>query len=452
MTHNVIGIDPDSLGCVAALANRSGDKPRMRSFSFSHNGLEAMTQFIRSVPDCLIGIEGRRGQSSPLEEHLREEGITFYSVPAAKIDGYRNAVVSANKNNENDALAVARFLLDAESRGELELYLNTEELDFELRMVSRARLRLVQEITEHANVLWKLLKHTANDLYLALLGKGDDQTSKPKITSKRLLRLIVAMPELSSWKNLKEDDLLKLSSSGKIRGWENWVAIVQATRHLSHPIPAKKQLLLKQTAETLLLLLGHKEQQEKMLEQMVEERPLAKALRDHYKGMGSSTASLIIEEMITPLRFPDDDHLASYAGLTKRDHSTGTNNRQVHTSHCNKRLKYAFLNLAKGFLNFNKDHHLTKYRLNLVKKGMSKMESLMRTARALVRDVYRFLKQEMKKEQAAKNPPPDPEAKEREPVAKDTKSQGQMPYKQHEAPKKNVLPTRESVQLEAAMT
>jgi len=173
MTHNVIGIDPDSLGCVAALANRSGDKPRTRSFSFRHNGLEKMTQFIRSVPDCLVGIEGRRGQSSPLEEHLREAGIVFYSVPAAKNDGYRNALVSSNKNNEYDALAVARFLLDA------------EELDFELRMVSRARPRLVQEITEHANMLWKHLKHTANDLYRALLGKGDDETSKPNITNNR---------------------------------------------------------------------------------------------------------------------------------------------------------------------------------------------------------------------------------------------------------------------------
>jgi len=79
-------------------------------------------------------------------------------------------------------------------------------------------------------------------------------------------------------------------------------------------------------------------------------------------------------------------------GLTKRSYSTGTNLNQRGSSSCNKRLKTAFITFAKGYLSCNKDGHLGKYHQHLLKRGMSRMEALMRVARGLARDLYRQLR------------------------------------------------------------
>ena len=109
-------------------------------------------------------------------------------------------------------------------------------------------------------------------------------------------------------------------------------------------------------------------------------------MRDHYKGMGNFTAALICGEIGTIRRFRDDDHLASYAGLTKRDYSTGKNLNQQQPASCNKRLKTAFIGFAKAYLLNNKGSHLQKYHQHLLKRGLSRMEALKRISRALARD------------------------------------------------------------------
>lgn len=392
VVHDAIGLDPDSCACVATLVRRNGIKPEVMKFPLTLKGRKDLAQFIGKVPGCLVGIEGHRGQSSPLEEFFDEVGIAYYSVPALNVDSYRKAMVGANKNNHNDAEAVAKYLLDLESRGELNRVAKPEKVDFELRLLARQRLGQSQQITVLVNQLWKLLKICGNDLYLALKGSGDVPTAKTKLSSVRLLNLFSKAPQLGSWKTLSADQILELSGGKKIRGWEDFVKMIQTASPNLSLIGPGSQLVIQQTAQSLLSLLDQEKELNHALTHEVDLRPQVKALVEHYKGIGSFTAALMFEEIITISRFPNDDHLASYAGLTKRDHSTGTNTRQIHPYSCNSRLKVAFISLAKEHLLWNKGSHLEKYHSDLLKKGMSRMEALKRIARALARDVYRFLK------------------------------------------------------------
>ncbi len=392
LLHNAIGIDPDSMACVASLVTREGSKPLTKRFLLTAKGRNNLAQFIATVPGCLVGIEGRRGQSSPLESFFHASGIPFYCIPALKIGNYRKAMVGVNKNNENDARAVAEFLLDVEAKGQLEAYREEETVDQELRILARQRLDMSMQITQHVNQLWKFLKLKANDLYLALKGNDDNETTKTKLNSTRILLLISTVPELSSWVNLSEQDILEHSGGKKVRGWENLIQIIRSSSRYIDPVSFGAQLILRHTAETLIRLQEQESELDHQLKVEVKKRPLATALVDRYKGMGIFTAALMLEEIITIRRFANDDKLASYAGLTKRDHSTGTNTHQVQPGSCNTRLKSAFINLAKGYLLNNKGTHLEKYHQYLLKRGMSRMEALKRIARALAREVYRFLK------------------------------------------------------------
>jgi transposase len=391
--HNAIGIDPDSRGCVACLVKRNGEKSIARTFTLTSHGREEIASFLARDPGTLIGIEGRRGQSSPLETMFERKGIKYYSIPAVKIGSYRTAMVGSQKNNRDDARAVAEFLLDLEAKGQLPSFAPPEKVDEELRILARDRLQIGQDLTVHFNRLWKAFKEGANDLYLALAGV-DEEAIKMNLCSKRLLRLCVSFPDVSKWINLSETELKEISGGKEARGWETFVRIVKTK--VDKPLGLAHQYAIKHTAENLLQLIEQKAELEAALEMLVAERPAVTALRDHYSGLGTFGASLIAEEVVTISRFKNDDRLASYSGLTKRDYSTGMNSTQRHPSSCNKRLKTAFISFARTYLLFNKGSHLEKYHQHLLKTGMSRMEALKRVARALVRDVYRFIKEQEK--------------------------------------------------------
>lgn len=398
--HDAIGLDPDARGCEACLVRRDGTFTS-RAFKFTQKGKESLFAFAAEVPDALIGIEGINGQSAPIESIFKERGFRVISIPSFRIAMYRTAMVGSQKNNECDARAVADFLLDVEAKGRLHEFAERFEPDGELRVLCRERHRLGEELTAKTNKLWKLLKECANDLYLDLA--GNDENSRTVLTTRRLLSLFVSHPEVSAWRTISENDLFTDTGKKRLQGWDAFVHMVHSCNQ-TKPISPAYRLCIKNLAEGMLSVLDQEKLIEQELERVVDDRPLVKKLRDRYVGIGTYEAALMIEEIIDIKRFKDDDHLASYAGLTKRDYSTGTNTRQRTTSMCNKRLKSAFITTAREFLIRNKDDPLARYQRALLKRGMSHLEAQKRVARALLREIYRFLKNggEMKEKEGKK--------------------------------------------------
>jgi len=127
-----------------------------------------------------------------------------------------------------------------------------------------------------------------------------------------------------------------------------------------------------------------------MLAELAAQRPAVQKLMQR-SGIGLIIASGMVAEIIDIRRFPSEDHLASYSGLGRVEHSTGERQSSKVAQKYNRRLKDLFMTAAVNVVHNDPNSHLAGYHRNLIKKGMQPMEATKRVARALVRVIYRDL-------------------------------------------------------------
>jgi hypothetical protein len=149
-------------------------------------------------------------------------------------------------------------------------------------------------------------------------------------------------------------------------------------------------LLIRTGAQQIQRLKAKQTEIIRMLEALTAENMAVHALKQ-IPGIATLTASTLVAEIIDIRRFPREDSLACYSGLGMKEHSTGDNFRMVRTQLFNHRLKDAFMNAARNFVQYNPESHLAGYHRNLLKRGMSPTEATKRVARALVRVIHRQL-------------------------------------------------------------
>lgn len=394
-----IGLDPDSRNSVAAFIHGGRAKPTYRTFSLSKEGIQSLVEIILSNPGAIVGVEGKHGQSTPLEKAFHSCGISFYSVPAEKVQDYRKGSISKGKNNEKDAYSVARYVLDQKNAGTLDAFVQKEDYPSyrQLRNLSRFYTSLSHQRTRLLNQLWKELKEYANPLYLSMSDR--EKPGQAKIDSKRFLELIATEPELSDWSGFSKEDFLEKSGGQKLKGWEEFLDRVQTGAADLSFVPAEGQLMLRMTADQLLYMRKYLDETEKLLRELEGQDDLASYLMDKFKGLGPVNAAIILGEIGDISRFPDNDHLASYTGLTRVEKSTGDNKRQTRFKGYNHSLKNGFVNFTKAYLRCNKESHIFHYHRFLVKKGVKKLPALVRTTRALLRKVYKVICEYLKEHQ-----------------------------------------------------
>lgn len=145
-------------------------------------------------------------------------------------------------------------------------------------------------------------------------------------------------------------------------------------------VTASTALILKQALRTLYHQLEVETARNSATQRLME-----------YWGLGVLTAATIVAEISDITRFPNNNHLASYAGLGRREFKTGSGNIERVQSLYNRRLKNAFITGARNYTLFNPDSHHTGYYRSLKARGMKQTEMYKRVARALVRRFYRDL-------------------------------------------------------------
>lgn len=390
-SQGAIGIDPDAQGFVCARVNGQERRVIRRTFLVTDSDLGAFVQWAKTQADLLIAIEGSGGQSRPIEKVLREAGLIFYSFKPADTDKFRKAVLGQNKNNQRDAESVARYALALQAQGKLDRYRRVWFADPQLQPLTRSYERLSQQMTAELNRLWKLLRQAAPDLYLALIDSHPEvKLGKNTLKSQGFLTLLAQKPDTGRWKSLSEAELLEamggLSSPARRR-------IVQGlhvlSTHLS-PCSPSLALLIQASAQRISLFKGQLAAITAMLDTITQDNVAVMALRQT-RGIAALTASTLVAEIIDIRRFSSEDSLACYAGLGRKEHSTGQSTRTVPSSLFNHRLKDAFMTAARNVVRFNPDSHLAGYCRNLIKGGMSPLEAYKRVARALVRVLYRTL-------------------------------------------------------------
>ena len=386
-----IGIDPDSKKFVMSYIDLQNDKKNQTKTFF--NTSKSVSEFVSWVKEesIVVGIEGMNGQSSTLEKELEKNEIIFYSIPAYRIDKFRQAFIGDNKNNENDALATTRFIISLYQKNKLQEFKYKKIENDELRVLTRNYQKTNKLETIEINNLWKTLNQVSSDLYLLLRGEHPDIESNKMLEKVGILNLLGSKSNIYDWKSMNHDEFFKEMGNRNFKGREELIKKLMNVSQTLKPISKSIEITIRQGIENIKRFKEHKIVIEKEIEEISKNNFEIQELSKD-KGIGVLTASKIISEIGDINRFKNDDNLASYAGLSVKENSTGDNSKIKKNIHFNRRLKDAFMQAAILTIMFNKDKHLFSYYKSLLQRGMKKVEAQKRVARAILRDYFKRLK------------------------------------------------------------
>ena len=390
MRSKAIGVDSDSLGAVCVLVDTSVSRPVVQEYDITDVALGRFVRWVGQNPDAVVALEGHHGHSKPFESALRRAGLPFHSFSAFEVSRFRSAVLGQNKNNQRDAEAVARYALALEGQSRLDLSRRKWFVDDELQALTRLYSQKRAELTRETNRLWKALRRASGDLYLAFRGSHPDFPSTHNLLKvKGVLRLLAAKPDVTSWHLLSRQELIHLAG-GTDRGRGPLVDGLQRLTARLSPFAATTIVVIESLAQLVLLLFITLEKLEKQLKELTRDNAAVQWLCQQ-RGIAELTAATMVAEIVDIRRFPSNNHLASYAGLTRHEHKTGRSTTEVSTSVYNHRLKNAFFTAAKNTTLHNPGSHLTEYYRSLRDRGLPMTEVYKRVGRALVRPIYRGL-------------------------------------------------------------
>jgi transposase len=389
--RNAIGIDPDAKGFQCALVTVGEPQPQQKGYLATEGGIESFIRWVKRQDEVIVAIEGKNGLSLPIEKALRASETVFYSFKPSDIDKFRKAVLGQNKNNKRDAESTARYAMALESQGILDKWKRVWRADEQLQGLTRSYAQKIKESTREINRLWKLVRAASVDLYLALGGRHPDiEIPENILQNESVLALLVEKPDINEWKTFSETDFAEVMGVRNYPGREQIIKAIQKVSQSFTTVPAAICLMIKNAVSQIMLLRQQQSEIKKMIGLLTKDNEAVQKLT-HYKGIGVLTSSTLNAEIIDIRRFANDDNLASYSGLARREFKTGDNEKEIVNHFFNPRLKHAFMTAAKNFLLFNPDSHLTGYYNNLIKGGMKRIDAQKRVARALVRVFYKAL-------------------------------------------------------------
>lgn len=391
MLHSAIGIDPSSDGFQCAYLGPDTSTPRFRSFTITAADLQSFVEWVHACHDPIIAIEGIHGMCRPIEQALAHTDIPLYSFGPFHLTRFRQSILGNNKNNCRDAEAVASYALFLASREKLDHYRNRWIPNESLRSLTRLYREKRRELTREINRLWKRLHAANSDIYLACKGQHPHVSSATNLLRQRgFLRLIAHYPDVTAWYRVPLHTLTTLHGSGRT----TMIDTVRQIRVLSPsltPMTPMQCIVIQSTAAIALSLSDALVAITRQLEQYALQDPAVRSLLT-YPGIGVFTASTLVAEIIDIRRFPSNHHLASYAGLARREHKTGLSTSERRPFHFNHHLKNALYTAAKNVTLFNPDSHLAGFYRALRSRGLSHFEVYKRVARALIRRFYRDLR------------------------------------------------------------
>lgn len=388
--RDAIGIDPSSDSYECFLVKPNEERTEKKIFAATESGIKQLLQWVKNKENIIAAIEGSNGQSIPLERALRDEQIMFYSFMPSAVEKFRKAVLGENKNNSKDAESVARYAIALENQGLLDKYKRLWYPNRDLQSLTRSHEQKTKMLIEEINRFWKFLRSVSCDLYLAMGGRNPEIEIKNNIIANQgILHFFVQNPNIYEWKNLSEADFYAVLR-GTRQGRQKIIKELQKVAVHFKPISDAMILMIKQYALHVLDIKHQISEIEKMLIMVTKDIEAVTVLKKH-KGISTITSSEIVAEIVDIRRFPSDDNLASYAGLVRKENSTGKNENTKYNTKFNRRLKNILMTAARNFVIYNPDSHLSGYYRNLVKGGMKATEARKRIARALVRVIFKDL-------------------------------------------------------------
>lgn len=348
----VVGVDVHKYSHTAVAMDSWGTE--RDKLEFSNDTLALYTRWLASLgsrEDMVVGLEDVNCYGAHLVEELRKEGFQIRYVPAILTERERKSSTKQSKSDYMDAKRVGKVILTKfeETLPAKESIANEKELNIAqtLDLLLMERRDLVKEKTILKNQLHALLHQYYGDHYA-------DNFKKPF--------------------NDKAIAFYRTDVDRNARG-EKRVLGTSIVRRLGRLVLVEEQIT------------GISKEVGTIGKDSKEVVSLVNAIH----GCGLVTACAIMAELVTVRRFKSKDHLASYAGVSPREHSSGRTHKLHTNPFGNRRLNRALHTIALSQIACKGDPEGKEYYQKKQKEGKTKLWALRCLKRQIVKRVFHIL-------------------------------------------------------------
>lgn len=348
----VVGVDVHKYSHTA-VAMDSWGKERDK-LEFSNDTLVLYTSWLTSLgskEDMVVGLEDVNCYGTHMVEELRKEGFHIRYVPAILTERERKSSTKQSKSDYVDAKRVGKVILSKfeETLPAKESIANEAELQTAqtLDLLLMERRDLVKEKTILKNQLHALLHQYYGDHY-------SDAFKKP-FNDKAIV--------------FYRTDL------GQHAVEEKKILATSIVRRINRLVLVEKQIV---GISGELSVIGKSSKE-------------VLALTNTIHGCGMVTACSIMAELTTIKRFKSKDNLASYAGVSPREHSSGRKNKLHTNPFGNRRFNRSLHTIALSQIACKGDPEGKEYYQKKLKEGKTKLWALRCLKRQISKRVFHIL-------------------------------------------------------------
>ncbi len=339
-----------------------------------------------SLP-VIIGIEGYNGYAAPFDKYLIVQGFEVKQVNNLTLNRYRQLFGQPFKTDEYDARLIASYLqqpfeLKNNNYQENQVKL-PQQVNVDIKLLSRHQLDLTKERTRFKNKLHKLLlsyfpeifdlysdPFSANCLALFTLGKTPAELGKMKMQRLADVKPKSSKRGMGTLRAQKLKSLLEQTVPALIGG--NRVQAIVAADY------AQRIYDLNQAINRL----------DQELASLLGQHPCGKTVLS-IPGAGTKTAARIIGETIDIHRFSTLDKYSAYSGVVCLRNDSGKSKRAKTSKQVNHILKDTYMKIA--FTSLRTNSASAVYYQRKIKAGHSHFSALKCLAHQICKVAYKLM-------------------------------------------------------------
>ena len=361
------GIDVHKKLIVACF--KCGKKQEVREFGATTRELLKLADWLGSGGCEMVAMESTASYWKPLYNVLESSGLNAMVVNARHMK-----VVPGRKTDVKDAEWIADLL----QHGLLQASYIPDKDQRELRELVRYRKSLVGERTRELNRLQKMLEG-AN---IKLSGTVSDINGK---SARSILEYILTG---ESFDDAKYDEMYdKKVIAHNLKATKE--QIIDDLNGVMSPLQRKMMRTLLKHLDELNIYI--KELDDDIDSFMKPEEKQASAAIQDVTGIGNTSAQAVISVIGTDMeRFPDDAHIASWAGLCPGDNESAGKRKSGKTRKGNALLRETLINCAHAAVKNKKSYFYAQFMRISAHRG--KKRAYVAVAHSMLVAIYHILK------------------------------------------------------------
>jgi len=382
----VCGVDP-TRGDIAVSFVEDMKEFKYQEYDNSIEGFKDVEERIKDYSIDVVCIEGYGDAAKQFAIHLKGKGVKVYEINPLMLERLKESITE-HKTDHIDAYTCALFPFFRRDLKELTLDMDKEGL----KSLSRLYEKISKQITRYKNQLHAALNQGFGAIYKKIF---------PRLNKTSLNFYL----KYSSYKDIAEASIsdirntLKSTGSCMYKGKYGLKKAKQIKDRVNNieysdlnDFMEIQSSIIKSYCRLLLTLMEEKERIKRKIEETVNMLfPGYKEFFKSIKGLTELGFGRIMAEIQDINRFPDDGHLASYAGQSPKQFQSGTMNEVRNKKRYNRHLAHlihqlACNNVIKG-RNFYNDYIEAK------KRYSKKIRAIKNIKRKMVRLLFYGLKE-----------------------------------------------------------